>query len=193
MATEAAEGQWARDLLETELARAGEEGLTKRQLQERLSIGTEDLRTGLELLGNEGLLQEKGERIVLTDPTIGQRPDEGLEGAEAEEEAALGEVMKDDDADAFVPPEEEAEEEAVPGLAEAAQQVATTDGFYRSRLMLDVSFKPDAPGGDDAAVRDAEKLLKAAEAGVRKAYPDLAIASGVVSVDAFDEPRHVWP
>src|SRR4051812_2884487 len=110
MATEAEAGRaWGRDLLETELERAGEEGLTKGQLQEGLSIGTDDLRAGLAALEEEDLLLAKGDRYVLRvdELAVGQRPDADLEAAAETEAEALDEVLADEDADALddvVPP-----------------------------------------------------------------------------------------
>jgi hypothetical protein len=177
--------QYQLDLIETELERAGSDGLSKAELQAAVGLGTGDLRVALEAAVETGLVAIDGDRYRPgpAADAIGGDPDEA---GDAATDLADGEVEEE--------PEPDEEEPGGPTPASTASEAPTEAGepSYRARIVLDVTYAPDEPGGDEAAVRDATLIAQAAAHGVQDNWRDLAVSTAVASVDGL-ETRRVWP
>lgn len=177
------------ELIETELERAGPDGLGKADLQAAVGLGTGDLRLALVAALAEGVAIVDGDRYK-AGPSAGAAggdPDAAGDAAAALAEEPEGRVPEAEEAD-------ERAEDPSPG-PEASEAVrAAPAPSYKARIALDVTFVLDDPEteGDETAVSDAAAIAQAARDGIHARWPDLGVSSAVVSVDGL-EMRRVYP
>lgn len=188
---------WARDIVLTELRREFPAPIEKADLQARTGLGTEDLRAVLNDLEEEKYLEDSAEGFVLSEM--------GYDPETAGAPTAIGQTMPADEesdgdpAGVDVPPEavgepEEAPEGDPPRPATPGPPVGETR--YSAVLAAEVGYYPEAGDGeadDPAAVREAQEMAKLVQRAFGGVYPDLPVTVRVVSVQAFDSPRTVWP
>lgn len=158
--------QWAVDLIETELSRAGPDGLSKTELQQAVGLGTDDLRTALEDALAQGV-------VVIDEDAY--KPGPGLGAAGADPDGAPEEAGPTDgpvDAEVYDP--------------EAGQS-------YRTRIALEVTWAPDGPeeATDDAARRIAGDFRDLVAQALSRQYPDLSVGAAVESVDVLGTVRRI--
>lgn len=170
MVTDAPVPSWARDMVITELRKAGPDGIAKDDLQEAVGLGPTDLRGVLDALVDEGWAEGTEDGWAYAEPEVlGQAPDDEADDAP---HAPLS------------PPEP-----PVPALPEALGGLPQS-GPYRARVVVDVMFHREA---DDDVLALANAFRDGAVAGVLRNFSDLQVAGTVEAIDVFDNPRRVWP
>jgi hypothetical protein len=190
-----------RDLVTVELKRVFPDGLAKHELQEVSGLGSSDLREVVQELGGEGLLEETedgGFRLSAKgyDP---ETADDGADGFIGQPIGGRVEAPEEE-------PEPAEEEDALPDFPlDEPEQVTRLERTplddpepvrYAVTVALEVNYfpelrPPETP--DEAAVREGLLIAEKAEAGVLAAFPDLPIMCRVIEVQAFDNPRTVYP
>jgi hypothetical protein len=155
---------WARDVILTELRRRYPDAVEKADLQEAVGIGPGDMRDALaELIETREVAET----------------DDGYEWVEVEDRAG---VIGQDPDGAVEPPQTDDVPAAAP----------PPGAYYRVGILLHVTFVPQGEGdGDETARSEAEEIRAEAMNGVLNAFSDLGVASAVVTLEAFDNPRQV--
>lgn len=173
MATDAPVPSWARDMVITELRKAGPDGIAKDALQEAVGLGPTDLRGVLDALVDEGWAEDTDDGWAYAEPEV------------------LGQAADEIDFDKYpVDFGTAAAEPPVPALPEALGGLPQS-GPYRARVVVDVMFHREADDDDVLALANA--FRDGAVAGVLRNFSDLQVAGTVEAIDVFDNPRRVWP
>lgn len=180
MAEESAAPEWAKDMIVTELRRAYPESVGKDDLQERCGIGPVDMRAALVELEEAGQVtdNDEGYRYVdAADGAFGPAPlsEDPDEGEDADEDVAAAE-----------------EQPAAP----IPSPTPASEARYELTLVIQVSYYPEPEGdegADAAALRESRLLADAAAEGILERYTDLPVAARIAKVEAYDNPRRVFP
>lgn len=155
------------DEIEVLLQRAAPGALEKGELVDQVGLNTDELREGLAWLEAEGQVKytEEGDFDGYVWVEEGEAP------AAAGEEESESEADDDDDP------------RAAPGPA--------LDAHVRARFVVVASFS--ASSSDDGSIRKAQALADEIGNALGMAFPKLALHVDVEAVEAFDNPRPLWP
>ena len=153
------------DEIEVLLQRAAPGALEKGELVDQVGLTTDELREGL------GWLEAQGQVKYTEDGDF-----DGYvwveEGAAPREPDAPADEEEDDD-----------DPRAAPGPA--------LDAHVRARFQVVASFSGSS--SDDASIRKAQVLADEIGNALAIAFPKLALHVDVEAVEAFDNPRALWP
>lgn len=195
--SEARAEDWARDMVIAELQRAFPDGILPSDLQDRLAIGTNDLRLTLGALREDGTIRDDGSGEVMLNRSEGhdERTAPAVEPpptalAQELHAAAAGESGETDEAAA----DGEAEQqhplaEAQPAAADDVEDDETETPDYSVSLLVSVEFPLPAgpfdgnPPDDEVAVKVAEALRDRVRDGLAQITPDGDVRVELVALE----------
>lgn len=182
---------WARDMVVAELQRAFPDGILPSDLQDRLAIGTADLRTTLDALRADETIRDDGSgEVVLnrseehderTAPAVEPAPTALAQELHA---AAAGESSEDDEAAA-----EQPGAEAQPAAASEPDEDETETPDYTASMLVSVEFPlphgpfDGDPPEDEIAVKVAEALRDRIRDGLAQITPDGDVRVELVALE----------
>jgi hypothetical protein len=186
--SEARAEDWARDMVVGELQRAYPDGILPSDLQDRLAIGTADLRTTLDALRADGTIRgnSSGEVALNRNEEHDERTAPAVESpptALAQELHAADETPEGDDA------QEQPVAEAQATGKEDVEDDETETPDYTVSLLVSVEFPlprgpfDGNPPDDEVAVKVAEALRDRVRNGLAQITPDGDVRVELVALE----------